>query len=763
MIANCLAVVIGTVLAFCGNSLVDSYWISYLPVLLWVAWLRPEVRLICIIIGSMLWASLLLQQTLDQRLHEDFDNRVVLLRGTITDISEQRNNSIRFYLEPDYIQSYHRRLPGKIRLSWYRGGQVPQAGERWQLQVKLRKPNGFSNPGAFDYERWLFVKGIAATGYVKKSGSNRRLREANWYSIDHYRLQIVKAIERACTDCRHQGLFKALTVGFRGDIPRDQDKLLRDSGTAHLLAISGLHIATVAALFYLLGGFLWHYFLYRTRFNRLECSALSAILAAVAYAALAGFSIPTVRALLMLMVVLLALMSRKSVNLLNSIAIAVSLILLVDPKAIGSMSFWLSITALLVIALGQFLLANQKNRLKQLIVIQVLFSLLFVPLSMLLFNQASPAGFLANIVAIPLLSFLILPVNLIASLLSVLDLPMATVLFSWLDHLTGWLLVYLDMLLTSGLQAFRSAEQPLLLLLCLAIALILMLLPLGWRARMPVLGLMPVALVWQSAGIATGDFRMTVLDVGMGTSVVVETRNHSLIYDFGPGKDNGFSAGEWVVKPYLQHRDIQRPDLMVISHVDSDHSGGFVSFTDEYALTQLLTGTPNELKKRFNLKDSVQNCHSYPAWRWDGVDFEFLSTSPQSVFQTSNNRSCVLKISGFNSMLLTGDIEAEQESRLLTELPEKLASDVLLAPHHGSLTSSSESFVNAVLPQTVVFTVGRFNRWGFPKPRVKARYQQIESRMLRTDQHGAITINSLRRSLVIKTHRQQKRIWHYRL
>ncbi len=762
MITFSFAVICGTALAFWGNSPVDSHWITYLPILLWGAWLHPRIRFLYIACSALLWASLLFQLNTGQRLTDEYDGQVVLLRGSVVDLTAQRKNSVRFYLKPDFIESYRRPLPKKIRLSWYRGQQLPQAGQRWQLLVKLRQPNGFQNPGGFDYERWLFVKGIAATGYVKKSDLNYKLADADWFNIDHFRLQVVKAIDRACNNCQHHGLFKALVVGFRGDIPRHQDKLLRDTGTAHLLAISGLHIGMVAGLFYFIGGFFWRRLLHRLPFNRLECSALLSMTAALIYAALAGFSVPTVRALVMLTVVLLALLLRKGVNLLNSIACAISLILLVDPLAVGSASFWLSISALLIIALGQFLLVNQNNRLKQLLVIQVLFSLLFIPLGILLFDQASPAGFLANIVAIPLLSFIILPATLIGSLLAVIDIPLAASLFDWLDVLTGWLLDYLQLLLASGFQIYQSADRPIMLLVCLAISIVLMLLPLGWRARLPVLVLLPVMMLWQPQGIVSNGFRLTILDVGMGTAVVVETKNHSLIYDFGPGNNYGFSAGDWVVKPYLRYRGIQKADLTVISHVDSDHSGGFISFIDEYVAAQLLTGTPKALVKRFNMDGSVRNCHNYPAWYWDGVRFEFLTVNPRPIKQSSNNDSCVLKISGYHTALLTGDIESRQEKRLLNRLPDKLPSDILLVPHHGSLTSSSEAFVREVKPEIAVFTLSRFNRWGFPKKTVVTRYRQIPSQILRSDRHGAITLSSRSGGLKLKVHRQHKRIWNNR-
>ncbi len=758
MIAFTLAVTCGTALAFWGNSLVGLHWVSYLPILLLLAWLYPRYRFFYLCCSALLWASLLLHQNLEQRPGADLDGESVLLTGTITGLSEQRKHSVRFYFKPDGIQSYSHRQPEKIRLSWYRTQHMPQAGQHWQLLVKLRNPRGFQNPGAFDYERWLFVKGIGASGYVKKSDMNRKLAEADWYNIDRYRLQIIEAIDRACGDCKHHGLFKALSVGFRGDIPDHQASLLRDTGTAHLLAISGLHIGLVAGLFFLMGGYIWRLVLYRTRLNRLECSAMLAMAAALAYAALAGFSIPTVRALVMLVVVLLALLLRKGVNLLNSIACAISVILLFDPLAIGSASFWLSISALLVIAFGQFILANEKGRIKQLLVIQLLFSLLFIPLGILLFNQASPAGFLANIVAIPLLSFVILPITLISSLLSIFDISFAAVLFAWLDYLTGWLLDYLQILLVSGLQAFQHIDLP-LLLLCLTAGLFLVLLPIGWRARMPALVLFPVALMWQPEAIESGSFRLSVLDVGMGTAVTVETQNHSLIYDFGPGNKNGFSAGEWVVKPYLKYRGIEHSDLMVVSHVDSDHSGGFISFVDEIGQGRLVSGTPDMLEKRFNMEKPVRNCHDYPAWRWDGVEFEFLTTSSSRSSRSTNNSSCVLKISGIHTALLSGDIESEQEQLLLSQVGDKLAVDILLVPHHGSLTSSTTTFVDAVSASVAIFTLGKNNRWGFPKAAVLRRYQQGTVKIYRTDRDGAITLFSRPDELQIDSTRRPNRIW----
>ncbi len=761
MISISIAIVFGSALAFWGYQLPDPLWLSFLPVLLLLARYQPAYRVILLFFAAFLWASFHLQLQLDKRLPGDLDGEIFQISGVVDDIVELRSQSIRFLLAPDGISNDRVVLPDKIRLSWYRSNQFPRAGERWQFEVKLRSPSGFANPGGFDYERWLLVQGIGATGYVRKSIRNQKLADSSWWDIDNIRSNIANAVERHCQVCRHTGLYQALTIGHKGNIELQQKSVLQETGTAHLLAISGLHVGLVAALFYGLGQIFWRLWWHRYRINRLEASAALAILGAVFYAALAGFSIPTIRALVMLAVVFLALLLRRGINLLNSIAIALSLILIWDPLAVGSASLWLSISALLIIALGQYLLVNQPGRLRQLLTIQLLFSLLFIPLSLMLFNQASPAGFFANIVAIPLLSLVILPAVLLASTLAFFELSIAEWLFKGIDWLMGLLFDYLSLLLESGLGVYQNGNTPILLLLSATIGLLLLLLPLGKTTIKPALLLIVVPFFWQSKGLDQGEFRVAVLDVGMGTSIVVETKYHSLIYDFGSGRKQGFSAGEWVVKPYLRYRSIDAPDLMVISHADQDHSGGFYSFVDDVYPALLLSGTPSEVGELFEFESKVRDCHDYQVWRWDGVDFEFLSTNESIAGQSDNNRSCVLKVSGYQSVLLSGDIEAEQERRLINVYGINLKSDVLVAPHHGSLTSSTEAFVNQVLPKVTVFTLGRNNRWGFPKTAVTDRYVEIGSSVYRSDRHGAVTVYSQAGGMSIDSYRQgRNRLWN---
>ncbi|MFV2032132.1 MAG: DNA internalization-related competence protein ComEC/Rec2, partial [Gammaproteobacteria bacterium] len=756
MVNYAIAIALGSMLAFYGSDIPDPFWISYLPALLLSAWSTPRYRFLILIVLAYLWTSLHLLFALESRLAPDFNNQIVQVTGIIADIPKTRSQSVRFLLKPEIIAGYPSALPQQIRLSWYRTEQLPAAGERWQLLVKLKMPDGFRNPGGFDYERWLFVKGIGATGYVRKSQSNRRLDQPGFWNIDRWRTRILKGIDRNCASCDNPGLIKALAIGYRGDIPPDYRQILQDTGTAHLLAISGLHIGMVAALFFGLGRCIWQIWFFRLFQNRIVFSASLAFSGGLMYAALAGFSLPTVRALVMLAVIFLALKFRSGINLLNSVAIAVVSILIVDPLATGSSSFWLSIGALLVIAFAQFSLAGTVSRWKQMLGIQLMFSLLFIPISIIVFDQINPASFFANILAIPLVSLVIVPIGLLASLLGSFDAGLSEWLFSASDSLLTWLSGYLSLLLDLGLGAYQGVGVPYIIIGLSSIGLIVVLLPAGGVARKPASLLLVLPLFWHRPELDFGDYRLTVLDVGTGTSVVLETRNHSLVYDFGPGNDQGYSAGLWVLKPFLRHQGIVAPDLMVISHIDRDHSGGFYSLRQSFDPARLVSGTPKEVREKFDLPQAVRSCHGYPSWRWDGVEFEFLSTAGTEALASPNNRSCVLKISGFQNTLLAGDIESEQESRLISTWPDSLSASIMLAPHHGSATSSTPGFVHLVKPDIALFSVGKGNRWGFPRNEVLEVYSDLDSEILRTDQLGAITLYSSKRGVRLEKHRSRR-------
>ena len=756
---HALAIVLGTLLAFYGNDLPDPAWSAFAPIPLLLCRYCPDYRFTLVLAAAFLWSSAAFHYHLEHRLVAEYDNQVTLVRGIVADIPELDHGRISLYLKALEIPGYTGAMPRLARFNWYQDKVTPRAGEVWQFEVKLRQPRGRVNPAGFDYAAWQFVKGIDVNGYIRNSALNTKIGSAPVTSIDHWRTILASSIDQNCNGCAQRGLIKALVLGFRGDIAETQKHLLQSSGTAHLLAISGLHIAMVALVFYGLGRYSWRMGLYRTGLNRVQTASLFAMSAALGYAALAGFSLPTVRALIMFSVLLLALLYKSRVNLLQSISLAVVIILVADPRAVGSSSFWLSIGALMVIAFVQFRLPQSMSWWQQLLVLQCFFSLLFAPLGVLIFDQLNPASFLANIVAIPMISLAVLPLVLLACLIAATGFNRAQILFNLADLLLGLLLDYFEWLVSSGLQSV-AVNYPVPLVLIASTSMILLLMPQFPGSRKLMLLLLSIVVSWHPPRLKQGDYEVVVLDVGMGTSVLLRTRYHSLVYDFGPGRLGAFSAAEWALLPELRRHAIATPDLLIVSHVDQDHSGGLLSFIDRYRPHLLLSGTPRELKARFALKHNVRSCHEYPSWRWDGVSFSFISTQTLSDRSSSNNRSCVLSIKGHHKTLLPGDIESSQESSLVLEHGAALVADILLAPHHGSQTSSSWAFLNQVQPKFVIFTLARNNRWGFPKQAVVRRYEALGSRQYRNDRNGAVSMTSSVDGLIVKTSGSPaRRIW----
>ncbi len=754
-----LAIVLGSLVALYGNELPDQYWLAFMPITLLLCYYCPAYRFVLLFASAYLWSSAAFHYHLEHRLDGSYDNQVTLIRGIVADIPQLGQGRISLYLNALEIENYRGPMPRLARLNWYQNEVVPLAGELWEFQVKLKQPRGKLNPAGFDSEAWQFARGVDVTGYVRGSSLNRKLTSASWLSADYWRMRLALDIDRSCNRCEHRGLIKALALGFRGDIPVTQKRLLQSSGTAHLLAISGLHIGMVSLLFYGVGRFCWRLGLYRSGLNRSQTASLLAILGALSYAALAGFSLPTVRALIMFSVLWFALQARNRINLLQSLALTVVVILVVDPRAVGSSSFWLSFGALLVIAFVQFRLPGKMRWWQQLLALQCCFSLLFAPLGLLIFGQFNPAGLLANIVAIPMISFAVLPLVLGGCLLALLGYGGAQPLFYLANKLLEVLLDYLDLLISSGLQSI-AITYPAPLLVTALISITALLLPLVPGGRKFALITLVVLVLWQPSRLKHGAYELVFLDVGMGTSLLLRTRNHNLVYDLGPGKAGALNAADWALLPVLRRKGIHIPDLLIISHVDQDHSGGMNSFLGTYRESSLLSGTPGELRSRFELPHAVRSCHEYPDWRWDGVAFRFLVAGQQTGTSSSNNRSCVLAIKGYHSALIPGDVESSQESRLLLKYGKALHADILLAPHHGSNTSSSLPFVKRVNPKHVVFTQAWNNRWGFPRTEIVLRYDALGSRMYRSDRDGAISMISSVEGLVVKVMRNPiRRIW----
>ena len=637
--------------------------------------------------------------------------------------------------------------PRLILLNYY-GSATLAPGQRWRWRVRLNRPHGFANPGGFDYEGWLLMQGYAAKGYVRETSLNRRLPDAR-LGIDKLRYALRERLEQMLVDASHKGILLALILGDREQISQEHWALFSATGTNHLIVISGLHVGFIAMLGYYLGNGvarIWTGLLLRLPAQK--CGALCAIGTALAYSLLAGFSLPTQRALIMVAVFMAGRLLAQEPPRSFSYCLAMCSVLLINPLSPIGAGFWLSFGAVgtLLLAFGARLslaedgdtargLRSGALRMWQRWVEPQ--ALVFVGMSVPLLiwtAQLSLFSPLANLFAIPLVSLLIVPVALLAVML----LPVSAALSAWLLCAANWLLEGLS----AGLQGVQSLAPAwgvweghaltMWALLLASLGTLLLLAPRGWPGR----GLVPVflaPLLWPvSQSLPMGQARITVLDVGQGLAIVVRTANHNLLYDTGPRFSADFDAGGGVVQPYLRTLGIGSLDTLVVSHADNDHRGGLDSLLRLLKVERLLMSAPAPLA------DGAQPCVRGQSWQWDGVQFDMLYPLSGQRYQ-GNDSSCVLRIRvGETAVLLSGDIERGAEEALLELGGAGLASELLIAPHHGSQTSSSLPFLVAVQPHYVAVSAGYRSQFGHPAPQVTQRYEAQGISVWNTALSGAL-------------------------
>lgn len=699
-------------------------------------------------------------------------------------------------------------LPPKIALSWYAAPAaaglgadgVPgvvsavEPGERWQLTVRLQKPHGNANPDGFDYEVWLLEQNLRATGYVRTDAqamlTNRRLSGFVFSFgnlVEHCRARLRASIHAALPEHKYAGVIVALVVGDQRAINQSDWKVFNRSGTGHLISISGLHITMVAGLFAALMHGLWRCsFFTRAELPLLlpaqKVAALSGAAIALLYVLLAGFGVPAQRTLYMLTVVAVALWYGRLVSVSHVLCTALLAVVVLDPWAVLWPGYWLSFGAVAVIlyaSVGRAGLqrhgaeisdrhARWRRVLASAARTQYVVTLGLVPLTMLLFGQVSLISPLANAIAIPLISLLVTPLALAGSVLpaplSGWVLTAAHALVAWLANCLQWL---------AGLPgAVWSAPLPSWWIFLLALLGTLWLLaPRGWPLRW--LGLaswLPLVLNSPTQP-QPGQMWVTAFDVGQGMALLIETAQHRVLYDTGPYYSPQSNGGNRVILPYLKARGIAALDAMIVSHNDSDHSGGALSLLEEIEVAQVWSSLALESPVRpispivaASLRH--QHCVAGQSWQWDGVRFEMLHPQAASFDNPKlkpNALSCLLKVSiGSLSILLPGDIEAAQESELLGNNRHALRANVLVAPHHGSGTSSSSAFLDAVRPDLALFQVGYRNRYRHPKAEVFERYGDLGIRRLRNDASGAITLQFDQAIHISEYRNNHARYWYGR-
>lgn len=722
-------------------------------------------------------------------------------------------------------------LPQLIQLSWVaRDVPLPriEPGARWRLTVRLKRPHGEGNFGLRDVETTLLSRGVRATGYVNVPEHARRLAadaQGMGVRIERARAAVRARVDAVLGDAPHRGIVVALATGAQDAVSDADWRLLRNTGTSHLVAISGLHLTFVAGLAGWAMGALWR----RLRWRGVEAPLLvpaqkmavaGALCAAAAYAALAGFNVPVQRALWMLAVAAVALWSSRELLRAHVLAWALGLVLLRDPWAVTAAGFWLSfgaVAAILYAASGtlrvrrfddgvlspeevdpmgekdneaqgvsrppplytRFCSVFSRERWRRIARrlgarigdgarVQWAVTLALAPLTAYWFMQIPLIGPLANAFAIPWVSVFVTPAVLAGV---VLPAPLDVFAFHTAHTLIEALAGALATLEGWPSAVLRLPQPGYWALGCAAVGVAWCLAPRGWPLRWLAPFTWLPLLVPAPNGPPPGAFRLTALDIGQGTSVLVETARHTLLFDAGPGPESTH-AGERIVVPYLQVHGVMRLDALMVSHDDSDHSGGAPAVLDAVPVRQFVAGIlpshPLWASARRLGADLVQ-CAAGQRWQWDGVTLEVLWPNAGPLSGKPNSHCCVLRVStapgrdtagGAVSALLAADIEAPTERTLVARDAARLQAQVLVVPHHGSKTSSTEPFLDSVWPLVAIFQVGFLNRFHHPHPAVFARYASRHIVIARSDADGAARVEAAPGALTVERYRDtQRRYW----
>jgi competence protein ComEC len=748
------------------------YWcLLLIPIFALALWRKQQILwLVFFFILGFAWTLLHAQQRLQQQLLPALISKDVVIAGRISGLPQKQQRYTRFEFKVKSLkyQGNVQPSPGHIQLSWYGKHQpVLKPGDYWQLQVRLKPPHGVLNPGGFDYEKHLFQKGIRAKGYVRKSEHNQPVVSMNnHFNLDRLRQNILYKLNDYLNQQDNSPLIYALAIGERKDMSSEHWRVLRDTGTAHLVAISGLHIGIVASLAFWLGRWGWSFcgrgpLLVPAH----KVAAIFAIAVAFSYALLAGWSIPTQRAFIMVMIVMAGLLVYRHQVTSRVLAFALLAVLIYDPLSVLAAGFWLSFAAVSVIAYAVSGIKPSTAKLKQWGHVQWAVSLGLLPLMLLLFQQVSIISPLANIWAIPLISLFVVPLVLLAIVFLLVYGPVSDWLLQIAISILDAIWWILELMLQWPWAVWHTASPTWWAALLAMLGILLLLTPRGWPARNLALILLLPLFFASAERPVQGEAKITLLDVGQGLAAVIQTKNHVLVFDSGPRFSERYDSGSMVVLPFLLQQGITKIDTLLVSHEDNDHIGGAGAILKQIEVEKILTSAPGS----FAAQDRVTTCLSGQSWHWDEVEFTILH--PEQAFlarnnkrRQRNNRSCVLRISsGDKSVLLAADIEKQAERVISQKYGEKLNSDVLVVPHHGSQSSSSALFLDTVKPAWALFPAGFLNRYRLPSKKVMRRYQSRGIRLRSTAQHGAISFKLLiKQPISISSYRQKAiRYWHY--
>jgi competence protein ComEC len=743
-----------------------------------LAWRRLPARglvTIALVCGTMAGAGLAGWRAVayvQGALRPGLEGRDLQVTGVVAEMPQRNEAGVRFRLDvesarwPDRTEGTPPLVPDRIALGWYAEdlADAPHAGERWRFTVRLKAPHGNRNPHGFDGELWMWEQGLHASGYVRTGARDAApaLLSTTWLRpVERARESVRDAVFARVPDRGQAGVIAALVTGDQSALDRAGWDVFRATGVAHLMSISGLHITMFAWLAAHVVGWLWR------RSTRLmlrvpapQAALVGGLLLAALYALFSGWGVPSQRTVWMLATVALLRLTGRRWPWPHVWLLTAAVVVAADPWALMQAGFWLSFVAVGVLFATDAAVPGERktsasSRLFQFLREQWVITLAITPLGLLLFQQVSLVGLLANAVAIPWVTLVVTPLAMLGVVVAPLwDLGAQAV--RWLTLLLQWL---------AGLPwATVSMAAPPAWAAAFGVAGgVLLAMRLPWSLRALGVPLLLPVLLWQAPRPANGDFELLAADIGQGNAVLVRTATHSLLYDAGPRYSLDSDAGHRVLVPLLRAHG-ERLDMLVLSHRDSDHTGGAPAVLAMQPQAALLSSI--EATHPLQALRPAQRCEAGQRWAWDGVSFEVLHPFDTDYrgFTRPNAVSCVLRISnGRATALLAGDIERLQEAALVARTPGLLHADVLLAPHHGSKTSSSAPFLDAVRPRIALVQAGYRNRFGHPASEVLDRYTQRDVRLVENTRCGAAHWSSARPADVRCERERRARYWQHRL
>jgi competence protein ComEC len=650
------------------------------------------------------------------------------IQGTIVSIPVNSNGRSQFQFE---IHSLNQVLvKSKVNLSCYNNCPQFTVGQVWQFQVKLKKPENLQNPGSYDFKKKLIANHIGWSGYLKPSQAVLIDNQSNPNILLSVREYLGQQLEKLIQNQQTLGIIQALSLGLTQHIDKDHWNLFRNTGTTHLMVISGAHIALISGSIYWLLLWLWS----RSEFLCLykpaaQAAGFAGILAALLYALLAGFSPPVQRSFIACTLILLSNLLGYKFTGWQGWRYGLLLVLVLEPHTVLLPGFYLSFLAVAIL-IG----TSQRFRytgFRKNLLLQSACLIGLLPFTLYWFSYGATDGIVANLIAIPLVGYFLVPLSLISVALSCIS-PKIPFFFSLINFLVESLITYLHWVDNLSFINITFHMPSILILFSLTISIFIIFF-------MPALALIPSALILLICSFfpfyprpKIGEAYINVLDVGQGLAIFIATAKHTLIYDTGSKFYQGSDMGKLAIIPYLKIAGVKQINKIIISHPDMDHRGGLTSIEEEFPLEELLVNSPAFYGRG-------KNCHLYPDWDWDGIHFHFLAIKQN--FPGKNNTSCVLKInSDKSSVLLTGDIEKPSEYYLISNNKKELTSDFLVVAHHGSKTSSSNAFIQAVSPRFAIISAGLDNRFHFPHKETLKTLSSYKVKTFNTATCGMVTL-----------------------